>query len=142
MLWLNNMVLKQLHLAAINFQLLNLAIWFEIWKWLSDGRAVFGRFVNHIFAFHSSPVLNLISTLNWFDLASLKLKQGQYFFENEMMRHILMELRKYIGKENHQIHQERVISYDSNYVINKVHWVCIRTVTPKSIADFRISCID
>ena len=80
MLWLHNIVLKQLHLAAINFQLLNLAIWFEIWKWLSEGRAVFGRFVNHIFAFHSSPVLNLISTLNWFDLASLKLKQGQYFF--------------------------------------------------------------
>ena len=35
--------------------------------------AVFWRFVNHISAFHASPVLDLISTLNWFDSANLRL---------------------------------------------------------------------
>ena len=56
-----------MHLAAINFQLLNLAIWFDIWKRLSVEHAVFGRFINHISAFNVSPVLDLTSTLNLFD---------------------------------------------------------------------------
>ena len=58
---------RSIHRAVINFQLLNLAVWFDIWKDLSVAHAVFGRFLNHISVFHVSLVLDLISTLNWFD---------------------------------------------------------------------------
>ena len=37
-----------IYLAVINFQLLNLTIWFDIRKGLSVVLAVLGRFVNHI----------------------------------------------------------------------------------------------
>ena len=48
--------------------------------------AVFERFVNHISAFHVSPVLDLISTLNWFDLASLTYETLSTFGEMKMQR--------------------------------------------------------
>ena len=38
--------------------------------------------------FHVRPVLDLISTLNLLDLASLKLRHGGYLFDDEMMRQI------------------------------------------------------
>ena len=89
-----------IRLAAINFQVLNLAIWFNIGIGLSVVHAAFGRFVNHIFAFHVSPVLDLIFALNWFELASSKLQHCWYLFDDEMMRQILTKTRKYIGKGN------------------------------------------
>ena len=123
--------------------LLNLAIWFGIRKkGLSVMHAVFGRFVNQISAFYLGPVLNLISTLNWFYLASLKLQHGGYLFNNEMMIQILVKTRKHIGKEVHQKHQERATSSNSNYKIKKAHWVCMSYMTPKSIGDVWISCFD
>ena len=113
------------HIVAINFQPLNLAVWFNIWRGFSVAHAVPGRFVNHISAFHVSLVLDLISTLNWFDSSSLKLQHGGYLFDDDMMRQILVKTRKHIGKKVHQRHQKRATSYDSNYKINKAHWACI-----------------
>ena len=71
-----------------------MTIGFDIWKGLCVAHAAFGRFVNHISAFHVSPVLDLISTLNWFDSASLKLQHGWYFFNDEMMRQILVKIHQ------------------------------------------------
>ena len=85
-------------LAVINFTVLNLTIWFDIWKGLSVGHAVFGRFANHISTFHVSPVLDLISTLNWFDSEILKLQHGGYLFNDEMIRQILVKTRKQKGQ--------------------------------------------
>ena len=119
-----------IHLIVINFQLLNLAFWFDIWKGLNVAHAVFGRFVNHISAFHISSVLDLTSTLNWFDSESLKLQHGGYLFNDEMIRQILVKTRKHIGRQVHQRHQEGVISSDSNYKISKAHWVCISYSDP------------
>ena len=48
---------RNIHVATINFQLLNLAIWFEIWKVLKVMvYAVFWRFVNQVFPIHDSPI--------------------------------------------------------------------------------------
>ena len=38
-------------------------------------------------AFHVSPVLDVISTLNFFDSVSLKLQHGGCLFDNGMMGH-------------------------------------------------------
>ena len=54
-----------MHLAAINFQLLNLAIWFDICKRLSFAHAVFGRFVSHIQYLHVTSVLSWILYPLW-----------------------------------------------------------------------------
>ena len=103
-----------------------MAIWFSIRKkGLSVVYAVFGRFFNQISAFYVSPFLDLMSTSNWFGSASLKLQHSGYLFDNEMMAQILVKMRKHIGKEAHQRHQERMASYDLNYKVNKPHWVCI-----------------
>ena len=69
--------------------------------------------------FYINSVLDLISTLNWFDSVSLKLQHSGYLFNNEMIAHILVKTRKHIGKEGHQRHQERATSYDLSYKINK-----------------------
>ena len=93
---------RSIHLAAINFQLLNFAdstsvktqcCTYCLWK------------INHISAFHVSPVLDLISTLNWSDSASSKHQHGGYLFDDEMMRQILVKTRKHIGKKVCQRHQ-------------------------------------
>ena len=105
---------RSIHLAEINLQLLNLAIWFNIWKGLSVAHAVFRRIFNHICAFHVSHVQDLISNLNWCDLESLKLQHDGCLSNGEMIRQILVKLRKHIGKEFYQRHQERAISYNSN----------------------------
>ena len=109
--------------------LCNLVIWFGIWKGLTY--AAIKRLVNHISAFHVSPVLDLISILNWFDSA-IKLQHGGYLFDNKMMTKILVKTRKHIGKEVHQRHQERAISYHSKYKINKSNWVCISYSDPQN----------
>ena len=124
------MCLCGIHLAIINFQLLNLAIWFDIWKGVSVAHAINGRFVNYISAFHASPVLDLISTLNWFDLVNVKLQRDRYLFTDEMMRLILVKSRKHIGKEVCQSHPEMATSFDSNYKINKAHWAYISYSDP------------
>ena len=95
-------------------------------------QAVFGRFINQISAFYVSPVLDLISTMNWFDLASLKPQHGGYLFDNEMMTQILVKTRKHTGKEVHQRHQEKAISYNSNYKTNKAHSVYISYSDPQT----------
>ena len=81
---------------CINIALTN---WASV-KDSSVAHAPFGRFVYHISAFHVSPVLDLISTLNWFDSASLKLQHGGYLFDNKMMTQILVKTRKHIGKRS------------------------------------------
>ena len=63
---------------------------------------------------------------------SLKLQQGGYLFDNEMMTQILVKTRKHIGKEVHQRHQERATSYNSNYKINKANCVCISYSDPQT----------
>ena len=83
--------------------------------------AVFGRFVNHISAFHMSPVLDLTSTLNLLDSASLKLQHGEYLFDDAMMRQILVKKEENIEKEVYQMYQERATSCNLNYKIDKAH---------------------
>ena len=56
---------RSIHLTAINFQLLNLAIWFDIWKRLGVAHAVFGRFVSHIQYLHFTSVLSWILYPLW-----------------------------------------------------------------------------
>ena len=63
---------------------------------------------------------------------SLKLQQGGYLFDNEMMTQILVKTRKHIGKEVHQRHQEKATSYNSNYKINKANCVCISYSDPQT----------
>ena len=113
-----------IHLAVINFQLLILALWFDIWKRLSVVHAVFERFFNHISAIHVSLVLDLISPLNWFDLTHLKFQHGGYLFLDEMIKDFGKNEEAY-RKNVHQRHQERAISYDSNCKINKGDYTCI-----------------
>ena len=113
---------RSVHLAAINFQLLNLGIWFDICKELCCACCLWK--INHISAFHISPMLNLISTLNWLDSAGLKFWHGGYL-SGDMMRQVLVKNRKHIGKEVRQRDQEKTISYDFNCKTNKAHWACI-----------------
>ena len=48
---------RSIHPATINFQLQNLAIWFEIWKVLKVMvYAVFWRFCSQVFPIHDSPI--------------------------------------------------------------------------------------
>ena len=74
----------------------------------------------------------LISTLNWFDSADLKLQHGGYLFDGEMMRQILVKKRKHRGKEVCRKHQEKAISYDSNCKINTAHWAYISYNDPQT----------
>ena len=106
-----------IHLATINFQLLSLAIWCEIWKGLKViVYAVCWGFVNQVSPIHDSPILYLISTLNWFDYPSLKLQEKGYLYDDDT-RQILVRTKKHIGKEVQERHQKRVFSYDSKYKI-------------------------
>ena len=106
---------------------------------------VFGRFVNHnISSFHVSPVLDLISTLNWFWFSEFKkkLQHGVYLFNNEMVRQILVKTRKHIGKEVPQRFQEGATLHNLNWKIITAHWARISYSDAKPITYFWISCSD
>ena len=57
-------------------------------------------------------------------------------FNDEMMRQILVKMRKHIEKEVPQRYQERATLYDSNCKINKAHWACISYSDTKPITNF------
>ena len=114
----------------------NLKIWmFVLMQYssrLSIAHILFTRFVNYISAFHSSPVLDLISTLNLFDLVPmvgicLMMRWWDRFWA---------KTREHIEKEVYQRYQERVTSYSLNYKINKAHWACVSYRDPKTCSWF------
>ena len=133
---------RRSHPATIEFQLLNLAIRINICKALKVvWCAIFWKIFNHVSPIHDSPVLYLISALNLFGSASLLLQDVGYLY-NDQARQILVKIRKHIGKEVQQRHQERAILYNSKCEVNKAHWLCLRYGAPKPIVDFWIFCFD
>ena len=73
----------------------------------------FEDLVNHVSWIFDSPILYLIFNIfYWFDLASLKLPDGGYLYD-DVTRQILVNTKKHIGKEVQERHQKRTFSFDS-----------------------------